>query len=264
LFSESKAIFTSRFVNPSDVAHLDKAMDQLAAYQKRSIWQDDDAKILGEMKSIVVVQFKVVITNFKTWCSREPYDPSKSYDWEWLVLSPNDWLSIIDSMLLASSDVFAESFGRELVFLKQARELYEIFANKAGDICFLCDSGLMEEGDNSGKHSCPNCKWHFGSVLNPKDCPVHADKLLNTAGYCTECTRNYRRRPVSQRNLSSDEWEYNENIQFQGGSTCGYSLFTMPQFLSDPRHFGHVACTFGQVAGLLVTSKKQNSTSVNG
>jgi hypothetical protein len=225
---------------------------------------------MDEMKCIIATQFQVIISNFKMWCSREAFDASKQYNWQWMILSPNEWMCILDSILLVSHDVlFVETFGKEIMIIKQARGLCENFMHQGTNCCFLCSSVLQPQpGDTTlfqlAGYKCQKCQFTFLYDCKYTHCPYHTATLLDSSSYCSACDLHYRRRGLEEQTwMSNNQWKY-DNGRFEGGSDEVYSVLTIPNSLSNPNHFGHLVWKYSQVARLVENGSKRIVVSGNG
>jgi small GTP-binding protein len=253
-YGTSKALAISKLNHPTDLRQLSIVMDQLTAYLGRAADIIDRKRTLEEMKSLVVKQLEVLISMFKLWCSAKAQTESQeqTLPWSWLVLSPNEWLGILTSVLAVSHTKAAvKSLSNELSFLSIARTVCEPFLQKSSSVCYLCGSTIytQEYYSHHGKFCipCPKCHWSFAVSTKPGQCHIHTDiKLDSQTGFCTSCNINYRRLPKSPRSwIKCGTWSY-ANGRFSGSMAAGMSTIFYNQGVSDTKHLGYLLWAYSE------------------
>jgi hypothetical protein len=198
----------SRFEREMNPERLAYPLDQLYDYKswvQELDWKDEQQKVVLAVNGLVRRQLTFVLHKNSLWSFDEWYQKMNSCGWtmgkllnqDWDHISPSDWGTIINSLLLASSDRhFYESFGREKIALERAR--------------------YISTERSHAVHSSAASAKHPATLLAADGCPT-LDHALD-GKYESGCFRP----------------KYKQTFE------C-VVRFDVPEKLSDPSHWGHLA-----------------------
>ena len=204
IYSDCEDGSFSRFEREMNPERLNFAVQQLQDYKTwidNLHWKDEEEKVLSALNSLVRRQLNFILHKNSLWSFDDWYRKMNACGWtmknlphnqqNWSHISPNDWGTIIGSLLLASSDrYFYESFGREKIALERARYV-------STDRCPSSHPDI----DFMAKDGCPSLHHALDGTYE-----------------------NGRFRP-----------EYRQTFD------CVVRFDDVPENMSDPRHWGHIA-----------------------
>lgn len=134
IYAECEDGSFSRFEREMNPERLAFPLQQLCDYRSwigGLQWKEEEAKLMVACNDLVRRQLNFVLHKNSRWSFDNWYRTMNSCGWtksnlphqqDWNHISPSDWGTIINSLLLASSDrCFYESFGREKIALERAR-----------------------------------------------------------------------------------------------------------------------------------------------
>lgn len=150
------------FADDLEVSGMQNCMKELLTYADRLLDMVVDPtakggreqKILGEMKLIVKLYIKIIISKEAQWTPRKPASKvmgGGGWPRHWADFSPKDWSTVIDSILmLEHRPAFYSSFGQEIVDLKYVARTGTFV--QPDDYCFKCKSVCTEEDHEEKKY----------------------------------------------------------------------------------------------------------------
>jgi GTPase SAR1 family protein len=256
------------FINPSNIDKLAIVMNQLKVYQEKAVDEQDRERVLQEMKSIVTAHFEKMITMFRQWCSIK--GNQKDLPWSWIVLSPNEWLIILNSVLAVShTKAMMEFFGSEMMFFDIARGMCGTFIQDTDRACYLCPRPSMSQstgyydgyGGYSSRQTYQCCSTRYSSSNSPEFCPSHTTTQLDTVtGFCQSCSVNYRRPSLRVHTwISGSSWNYNGG-KFTECTNTVLPLTNPPSSFNNSKHFGHLAWVYSNAYDIVKGSVSKSTT----
>jgi GTPase SAR1 family protein len=235
--------------SPEFVCVLSKLVEELTCYHKLSKeagWHEEGESTVTKMKALIrrLIDVWVEKYNVATWSVSDVLPNSL----QWINLSPLDWTMIWRSILLLSYDkYFCEVFGKEKI-------LMETLAQSANAAWIDLQSASLD--------TCPECSrdttsWPYGKnckhccIVFVKELPLHntlcsrCQRAHISGNRCSRCSFSYRQFEDDWRGLVKPFYYNGKRVPANPDAVYKSVVHVdVPDSLSNPKHFGHLAWKF--------------------
>jgi hypothetical protein len=245
-----------------------KPMQQLLSYHTYAIgvgWDKEAERVTLLAKQLVYRQLEIIFENHAS-SNMDKWTPALS-DSEnalvgWSTLSPVDWNTIFESILLLSFDrQFCELFGREKIMLER---LSHKMKNAVNDVVYNWENlkCLRCETDLGTTNVCGSCRlsYNYPDVKPGDSCPACTDRntRLDSKSRCNNyCSFTFTKHPAATGVGGALKTTYTGG-HFEPNNPDAYKKavhIPVPQSLSAPKHFGHLLWTYCRFVESLAAEK---------
>jgi hypothetical protein len=248
--------------SPDFVCVLSKVMEELTCYHKLSKeagWDEEGESTVTKMKALIRRLFGVLVEQYEKYnvaaWSRSAISPTSL---QWSDLSPLDWTMIWRSILLLSYDkYFCQVFGKEKMLSESlAQSANAAWIDLKSFTCSECSRDTTAATSGGGKQ-CTTCRIVFVKELPIDNSPCVLCYNTSRRGRvgscrCTSCLYTYQQLEDDWRKLVKPFYYNGKPVPVNPDPVYKSVVHVdVPESLSSPKHFGHLAWKFCELMASL-------------